>query len=167
MKGISVFLVVLVNIFVFAFLCGAYLEESSIEYILKNYKDKDFYYLGKFGDGLWVVSFEKPLPVKVYIKLAKSRSSDVMNMINVYASIEIFDKKPSSDLMEYLLRQNNFLEGWGSFYIYYDVNVDKWFVDYVVKIRQNDITRESLLHSVKYVRLFTVSAREKIKELKR
>ena len=146
-----------------AFDTYAYLEKSDILYILKNHKEKGFYFEGEISTDTLKVILDFPTnSEKIFINFAKSRFGEI---VNFYSTVMVVDKKPSYELMEYLLRANNFNESLGFLYLYYDVLTDKWFIDYCVRIRKEDITKESLLSIIKIVGIYTISSRKYISSL--
>lgn len=142
-------------------LCYGFLSKDEVIYILKNHKEKGFYFEGEVSKDTLKVIIDMPTnSEKVFINFAESRYGGILTF---YSTVDVFDKKPSYELMEYLLRANNFNESLGFFYIYYDINLDKWFIDYSVRIRQEDITKSSLISIIKIVSIYAMSSRSKIK----
>ncbi|MCX8029633.1 MAG: hypothetical protein N2712_06535 [Brevinematales bacterium] len=139
------------------------INKENAFYILRNHKEKGFFFEGEASkDTLKVVIDFKTNSEKVFINFSEDR---LMNIITFYSTVMVLDKKPSHGFMEYLLRANNFNKSLGFFYIYYDINLDKWFIDYSVRIREEDITKSSLIEITKIVALYSLSSRKKISEM--
>ncbi|MCS7298687.1 MAG: hypothetical protein RMJ37_01840 [Spirochaetia bacterium] len=138
------------------------LTKEDIIYILKNHKDKGFYYEGEVSkDTLKVVIDFETNSQKVFINFADGR---VAKVITFYSTVMVLDQKPPYSMLEYLLRANNFNQSLGFFYIYYNLILDKWFIDYAVRIRQDDITKSSLIDIIKIVSLYSYSARAQLSQ---
>lgn len=155
---ISSFIVILVACFSY----GKVTKEEAA-YILKNHKEKGFYFEGEVSLDTFKVVLDFPAgSEKVFVTFADGR---VGRVVSFYSTVVVLDTRPSYELLEYLLRANNFDESLGFFYLYYDVSLDKWFVDYCVRIREEDLTKFSLISLVKIVGLYSVSARKRLLEV--
>lgn len=153
-------------VFVFLILClvgyGFLTKEESI-YILRNHKEKGFYYEGEVSQDTLKVILDRPTnSITVFINFVEG---DIFGVVNVYSTVFVLDKKPSADVLEYLLRANNYNKSLGFFYLYYDVELDKYFIDYCVRIRKEDLSKESLISILKYTGLYAQASKKKLKDL--
>ncbi|MEN2997523.1 MAG: hypothetical protein ABDH28_00570 [Brevinematia bacterium] len=129
-------------------------------FILKNHKERGFYFEGEVSrDTLKVVVDLQVGSEKVFINFADGKMTKV---VSFYSTVLVLDKRPSHEFMEHLLRANNFNESLGFFYLYYDISLDKWFVDYCVRIREEDLTKFSLISLIRAVSLYTASSRKEL-----
>ncbi|MFN4244753.1 MAG: hypothetical protein ACK4F9_01210 [Brevinematia bacterium] len=141
----------------------ATLTKDEVIYILKNHKERGFYFEGEVSkETLKVILDFRTNSEKIFINFSESRFG---NIVNFYSTIVVLDKKPSYELMEYLLRANNFNESLGFFYLYYDSTIDKWFIDYCVRIREEDLTKTSLIYTIKIIGIYVISSRKHISQL--
>lgn len=154
------------RVFVCIFVSFIFILEASaitkydVFYILKNHKEKGFYFEGEVSSDTFKVIYNVGTnSEKVFINFAQSRFGSI---INFYSTVMVLDRKPSYEMMESLLRFNNFNESLGFFYVYYDVSMDKWFIDYSVRIREEDLTKSSLVSIIKIVAMYSVSSRKYI-----
>lgn len=158
MKGIIVIVFLVQCLVGYGFLT----KEESI-YILKNHKERGFYYEGEVSQDTLKVVLDKPTnSITVFVNFTEG---EIFNIVNIYSTVLVLDKKPSEDLLEYLLRANNYNKTLGFFYLYYDIGVDKYFIDYCVRIRSEDLSKGALISVIKYVSLYAQASRKKLKEL--
>jgi len=149
------FLIVLLPIFSYG-----YMSDDEILFVLKNHSERGFYFDGEVASRTYKVTLKKDSNERrVFVNLSK----EVFEVVSVYSTVLVLDKKPSYELMEYLLRANNYNQSIGFFYIYYDISLDKWFIDYCVRMRQEDIDKHSLIASIKLVAMFSDKAYDKLK----
>jgi len=153
------FLQIVVFLVFFVSSLYAYMPDDEILFTLKNHSEKGFYFDGEVSKDTYRVTLKEDSKEKrVFINFSK----DIFEVISVYSTVVVLDKKPSYELMEYLLRSNNYNQSVGFFYIYYDVSLDKWFIDYCIRMREEDITKHSLIASIKLVKMFSDKTYEKI-----
>ncbi|MGC8767219.1 MAG: hypothetical protein ACP5PT_04740 [Brevinematia bacterium] len=150
-------------LFIFCLDSYGFLTKEESIFILKNHREKGFYYEGEVSQDTLKVILDRPTSsIVVFVNFSEG---DIFEIVNVYSTVLVLDKKPEKDFLEYLLRANNYNKSLGFFYLYYDINLDKYFIDYCVRIRKEDLSKSSLISIIKYVGLYVKSSKKKLENL--
>ncbi|MGB9621123.1 MAG: hypothetical protein ACPL4C_01625 [Brevinematia bacterium] len=150
-------------LFIFCLDSYGFLTKEESIFILKNHREKGFYYEGEVSQDTLKVILDRPTSsIVVFVNFSEG---DIFEIVNVYSTVLVLDKKPEKDFLEYLLRANNYNKSLGFFYLYYDINLDKYFIDYCVRIRKEDLSKPSLISIIKYVGLYVKSSKKKLENL--
>ncbi len=155
------FLSFLVLSFLVSFCVYPYMDDDEIVFVLKNHSERGFYFDGEVAKSTYKITLKRDSrEIRVFVNISK----EVIDVVSVYSTVMVLDKKPSYELMEYLLRANNYNQSVGFFYMYYDISLDKWFIDYCIRMRQEDIDKHSLIASIKLVAMFSDRAYNRLRE---
>ncbi|MGC8964835.1 MAG: hypothetical protein ACP5KI_05690, partial [Brevinematia bacterium] len=139
-------------LFIFCLDSYGFLTKEESIFILKNHREKGFYYEGEVSQDTLKVILDRPISsIVVFVNFSEG---DIFEIVNVYSTVLVLDKKPEKDFLEYLLRANNYNKSLGFFYLYYDINLDKYFIDYCVRIRKEDLSKSSLISIIKHEGLY-------------
>ncbi|GEM_PF-1571728 len=124
----------------------------NIETVLKNHQREGYKFLKKVNESSWLVQFQSPdweYSWKINVFLSKHPSDPDFDVVYIWTNVLELDRKPSDEVLEYILKLNAQEGNWGFFSL--DSENGKWYIDYNVKMRYYYLNKNQLIESIGWV----------------